>query len=52
MLETTQMKSGPTGQCLIFWYNINGITAGKFNVKLILNNTEYVVFTKSENIGS
>lgn len=46
------MKSGATGQCLKFWYNINGITPGSFNVKLVFNNTEYVVFTKSENIGS
>ena len=50
-LETGQLKSTTSGQCLKFWYNINGKTPGTFNVKLLLNNTEFVLFTKSETLG-
>ena len=51
ILETINMKSGPMGQCLKFWYNINGIASGTLNVKLLFNNTEFLVFTKSEKMG-
>ena len=51
VLESTFIKSGPTGQCIQFWYNTNGKTPGKFNVKLVFNDTEYVVWSTSENTG-
>lgn len=49
--ETFPLKSNPGGQCLRFWYNINGITPGTFNVKLIIENKELVVFTRAETLG-
>ena len=51
VLESTFIKSGPTGQCIQFWYNTNGKIPGTFNVKLVFNDTEYVVWSTSENKG-